>query len=69
VILKVLCLPSLRLLLKLIFHSEMVEKPVSLFREHQSVSLQKFQSFLFAFAVIRLSGAVTLTPDKASSCP
>jgi len=68
VILKVLCLPSLRLLLKLIFHSEMVEKPVSLFRG-QDVSLQKFQSFLFAFAIIRLSGAVTLTPDQASSCP
>jgi len=42
----------------------MVEKPVSLFREHQSVSLQKFQSFLFAFAVIRLSGAVTLRQIK-----
>jgi len=69
VILKVLCLPSLWLLLKLIFPSEMVEKPVSLFRGHQRVSLQKFQSFLLAFAVIRLSGAVTLTPDKASSCP
>ena len=67
-ILKVLCLPSLRLLLKLIFHSEMVEKSVSLFREHH-VLLQKFQSFLFAFAIIRLSGAVTLTPDQASSCP
>jgi len=25
--------------------------------------------FCFAFAVIRLSGAVTLTPDQASSCP
>jgi len=46
----------------------MVEKPVSLFRG-QDVSLQKFQSFLFAFAIIRLSGAVTLTPDQASSCP
>jgi hypothetical protein len=69
VILKVLCLSSLRLLLKLIFHSEMLKKAYSLFRGHQSVSLQKFQSFWFAFAVIRLSGAVTLTPDQASSCP
>jgi len=34
-----------------------------------NVSLQNFESFLFAFAVIRLSGAVTLTPDQASSCP
>ena len=34
-----------------------------------TVSLQKFESFWFAFAFIRLSGAVTLTPDQASSCP
>jgi len=34
-----------------------------------NVLLQKFESFLFAFAVIRLSGAVTFTPDQASSCP